>query len=185
MKLVVLDRDGVINVDSRDYIKSAQEWQALPGSLDAIGRLYRGGYRVVVVTNQAGIARGKLNAETLAAIHQKMLAHLSQYGGVIEAIFFCPHAPEDNCACRKPKPGLLKELSRRLRTPMHGVPCIGDKLSDLEAARAVGATPILVCTGHGQAHVDAKEVPPGVTVYADLRAAADALLASKSAGARK
>ncbi|MBI2993761.1 MAG: D-glycero-beta-D-manno-heptose 1,7-bisphosphate 7-phosphatase [Gammaproteobacteria bacterium] len=184
MKLVVLDRDGVINVDSRDYVKSEQEWQALPGSLDAIGRLYRSGYRIVVVTNQAGIAHGKLNAEILAAIHQKMLAHLSQYGGVIEAIFFCPHAPEDHCNCRKPKPGLLRELSRRLRVRLHGVPCIGDKLSDIEAALAVGASPILVRTGHGQAIVDAGEVPHGVPVYANLRAAVDAILSQGSAASR-
>ena len=184
MKLVILDRDGVINVDSRDYIKSEQEWQALPGSLDAIGRLHRSGYRIVVVTNQAGIARGKLNAETLAAIHQKMLAHLSQYGGVIEAIFFCPHAPEDNCNCRKPKPGLLKELARRLRIRLDGIPCVGDKLSDIEAARAAGAAPILVRTGYGQAHVDAGEVPADVPVYADLRAFADDLLARAPGGKR-
>lgn len=176
MKLIILDRDGVINVDSGDYVQSEADWQAIPGSLDAIGRLYRNGFRIVVLTNQAGLARRKLDVEMLALIHRKMLAHLSQFGGVIDAIFFCPHAPEDGCECRKPKTGLFLELSRRLRVSLEGVPAVGDKLADVEAARAAGAAPVLVRTGYGQKHVDAGEVPKEVPVYADLRAFANKLL---------
>ncbi len=178
MKLIILDRDGVINHDSDDYIKSEEEWEAIPGSLDAIARLNRGGYRIVVATNQSGLARGKLDIITLNAIHRKMHTHLSQYGGVIEAIFFCPHGPDENCSCRKPQPGLLHEISRRLRVPLYKTTFIGDSLSDIEAAQTVKARPILVKTGYGQNAVDSGKLPDGVTVYDDLAGAADALLAT-------
>ncbi|MGH8247400.1 MAG: D-glycero-beta-D-manno-heptose 1,7-bisphosphate 7-phosphatase [Gammaproteobacteria bacterium] len=178
MKLVILDRDGVINIDQPDdYVKSEGEWQAIPGSLEAIGTLSRNGFHVVILSNQAGLAHGRLTIEDLNAIHRKMLTHLSQYGGVIDAILFCPHAPEDGCDCRKPNPGLFHELSRRLRVSLEGVTAVGDKLSDIEAARAAGASPVLVRTGYGQGLVDAGEVPAGVPVYADLAAVVTDLVA--------
>ena len=178
MKLIILDRDGVINYDSDEYIKSAEEWKAIPGSLDAIARLHHAGYHVVVASNQAGIARGKFDIDALNGIHQKMHTHLAQYGGVINAVFFCPHGPDDDCQCRKPKPGLLQEVARRLRTTLNGVFVVGDKRSDLEAATAAGAVPVLVKTGYGQSVVDAGEVPTGVEVYNDLADFVDALLES-------
>lgn len=178
MKLVILDRDGVINVDRPgDYVKSDAEWQAIPGSLEAVGALCRNEFHIVVLTNQSGLARGSLTIEDLNAIHRKMLAHLSQYGGAIDAILFCPHAPEDGCGCRKPKPGLFHELARRLRISLDGITAVGDKLSDIEAARAAGAAPVLVRTGYGQGLVDAGTVPAGVPVYPDLAAVAADLVA--------
>ena len=176
MKLIILDRDGVINYDSDEYIKSADEWRAIPGSLDAIARLHHAGYHVVVASNQAGIARGKFNIDTLNNIHQKMHTHLAQYGGVISAVFFCPHGPDDGCDCRKPKPGLLLEVARRLKTSLESVYVVGDKLSDLQAASAAGAVPVLVKTGYGLSVVNKGEVPPGVAVYNDLGDFVDQLL---------
>lgn len=174
--LVILDRDGVINADSPDYIKHEGEWRALPGSLEAVARLNHAGYRVAIITNQSGIGRGKFDIEQLNAIHQKLAVHLDQYGGRIEAILFCPHRPEDACECRKPRPGLFHELSRRLGTSLAGVPAIGDKLSDVEAARAAGARPILVRTGKGRDTEAAGKLPPGTEIHDDLRAAVDAIL---------
>ena len=176
MKLIILDRDGVINYDSDEYIKSAEEWQAIPGSLDAIARLHHAGYHVVVASNQAGIARGKFDIDALNSIHQKMHTHLAQYGGVINAVFFCPHGPDDNCDCRKPKPGLLLEVARRLRTTLKGVYAVGDKFSDLEAASAAGAIPVLVKTGYGQSVVNDHKVPDKVEVYDNLADFVDKLL---------
>ena len=174
--LVILDRDGVINADSPDHIKSEAEWIALPGSLEAISRLNRAGWRVVIITNQSALGRGKMNMEQLNAIHQKLTAHLGQFGGSIDAILFCPHTPEDHCACRKPKPGLYQDLATRLGISLSGVPAIGDKLSDIEAALAAGARPILVRTGNGRLLEQSGRVPAGVPVYDDLRAAVGALL---------
>ena len=179
MKLIILDRDGVINYDSDEYIKTAEEWQPIPGSLDAIARLHHAGYHVVVASNQAGIARGKFDIDALNDIHQKMHRYLAQYGGVINAVFFCPHGPDDNCECRKPKPGLLLEVARRLRMTLEGVYSVGDKVSDLEAASAAGATPVLVKTGYGQTVVNAGNVPAGVEVYDNLAAFVDTLLESE------
>ena len=180
-QLVILDRDGVINADSPDHIKNEAEWVALPGSLEAISRLNRAGNRVVIISNQSALGRGNMNMEQLNAIHQKLAAHLTQFGGNIDAILFCPHTPEENCACRKPKPGLYLELARRLGRSLAGVPAVGDKLSDLEAARAAGARPILVRTGNGRALEQSGQVPAGVPVYDDLRAAVTAMLAEKRA----
>jgi D-glycero-D-manno-heptose 1,7-bisphosphate phosphatase len=175
-ELVILDRDGVINADSPDHIKSEAEWRALPGSLEAISHLNRAGYRVVVLTNQSALGRGLMNIEQLNAIHQKLALHLNQFGGSIDAIFFCPHRPEDRCACRKPGTGLYRDLAERLGVNLAGVPSIGDKLSDIEAARAAGARPILVRTGNGRELEKSGMVPAGVPVRDDLRAAVDALL---------
>ena len=144
MKLVLLDQDGVINRDSPDYIKSPDEWQPYPGSLEAISRLHRNHYRVIVATNQSEISRNLLDLSMLHRIHQKMIAMVNDKGGQIDAVFFCPHRPEDLCSCRKPQPGLLLEASSRLGVSLAGVPFVGDKASDLAAARAVNALPILI-----------------------------------------
>jgi D-glycero-D-manno-heptose 1,7-bisphosphate phosphatase len=176
MKLILLDRDGVINFDAEEFIKSEEEWRAIPGSLQAIGRLCRAGWRVVIVSNQSGLALGKFTVEHLNAIHQKMIAHLSQYGGVIDAIFFCPHGPDDGCDCRKPKPGLFLDVARRLRVSLDGVRYVCDKMNDIKAARAAGATPVLVKTGYGAKTIAAGGVPADVPVYDDLGAFVDSLL---------
>ena len=179
MKLIILDMDGVINRDSDDYIKTEQEWEAIPGSLQAIARLNHSGFHVVTATNQSGLARGKLTLRELNRIHKKMHTHLAQYGGVIEAVFFCPHDPDEGCACRKPKPGLPKEIERRLHTSLHDVPMIGDRLSDIQAGLNVGARPILVRTGKGQRQLDEGLIPDNIPVYDDLAQATSALLAGK------
>ena len=172
MKLIILDRDGVINQDSDLYIKSAEEWVPLPGSLDAIARLNQWGYRVVVCTNQSGIGRGLFETDTLIAIHDKMNKALLQVGGRIDAIFFCPHTNDDGCDCRKPKPGMLKEIAARFNADLAGVPAIGDSLRDLKAAAAAGAQPMLVLTGKGRKTVDDPALPPDTLVFPDLAAAA-------------
>jgi D-glycero-D-manno-heptose 1,7-bisphosphate phosphatase len=176
MRLIILDRDGVINEDSPDYIKSPEEWQPIPGSLEAIAQLNRAGYRVVVVTNQSAIGRGLLDLNTLCRIHDKMAHALADIGGFIEAVFFCPHRPEDNCECRKPKPGLLKDVASRLDMDLTDVPAIGDSLGDLQAAAAVAARPILVRTGKGEATRQAIHGKMDVPVYRDLAEAVDRLL---------
>ncbi|MDH3688207.1 MAG: D-glycero-beta-D-manno-heptose 1,7-bisphosphate 7-phosphatase [Gammaproteobacteria bacterium] len=150
MKTVVLDRDGVINKDSDSFIKSPEEWSPIPGSLEAIARLCRADYKIVVATNQSGIARGLLDIDTLNRIHNRMLHHIRQKGGEIDAIFFCPHSADFNCECRKPKPGMFLDLATRLKINLTGVPAVGDSRRDLECAMAVNALPVLVRTGKGQ-----------------------------------
>ena len=140
MKLIILDRDGVINFDSDQFIKSPEEWKPIPGSLEAIARLNQAGYRVVLATNQSGIGRGLFDMATLNAIHDKMHKALAQVGGRIDALFFCPHAADSKCDCRKPKPGMFEEIGRRFNMDLNGVPAIGDSLRDLQAAAAVGAS---------------------------------------------
>ena len=178
-RLVLLDRDGVINEDSEQFIKSPEEWQPIPGSLEAIARLNQAGYRVVVVTNQSGIARGLFDPVMLDRIHRKMHAALAAAGGKIDAVFFCPHGPRDGCRCRKPRPGLFEDVARRLNISLHDVYAVGDALRDLEAARAAGARPVLVRTGKGSATERAGKGLKGVPVFADLSAFADALLADR------
>lgn len=170
MKLVVLDRDGTINHDSDQYIKSPAEWKPLKGSLEAIARLTQSGYRVVVATNQSGIARGLFDMATLNAIHDAMQRGVLQAGGRIDAIFFCPHAAEADCDCRKPKPGMLLEIGRRMNAPLEGVPVVGDALRDLQAAAAVGARPVLVLTGKGRKTRAAGGLPAGTEIFPDLAA---------------
>ena len=168
MKLVILDRDGVINVDSAQFIKSVNEWKPIPGSLEAIAQLHQAGFRVVLATNQSGVGRGLFEMSTLNAIHDKMHRMLAQVGGQIDAIFYCPHAAEANCACRKPKPGLLEEIALRFNTKLNGVPCVGDSLRDLECAASMDAQPILVLTGKGEKTAQAGSLPANTRVYADL-----------------
>jgi len=170
MKLVILDRDGTINEDRDDYIKSPAEWQPIPGSLEAIARLTQAGYRVVVATNQSGIGRGLFDTATLNAIHETLQRAVQQAGGRIDAIFFCPHADEARCECRKPRPGMLLEVSRRLNVALEGVPMVGDALRDVQAAAAAGARPVLVLTGKGKKTQAAGGLPPGTEVFPDLAA---------------
>ncbi|MFI4981362.1 MAG: D-glycero-beta-D-manno-heptose 1,7-bisphosphate 7-phosphatase [Nevskiales bacterium] len=171
MKLVILDRDGVINYDSDQYIKSPDEWKPIPGSLAAIARLNQWGYRVVVATNQSGIGRGLFEMDTLNCIHDKMLKMAAQVGARIDAVFFCPHTNGDLCECRKPKPGLLHEIASRYNTDLTGVPMIGDGLRDLQAATALGALPMLVMTGKGMKTIDEPELPQQTLVFPDLAGA--------------
>ncbi len=175
MKLIVLDRDGVINQDSDAFVKSPDEWIALPGSLAAIARLSQAGYTVVVASNQSGVARGLFDMATLNAIHAKLHRELAQAGGAVDAIFLCPHGPDDGCACRKPLPGMYHDIARRYDIDLAGVPAVGDSLRDLQAAAAAGCTPWLVLTGNG-AKTRQGELPPGTRVARDLSAVADALL---------
>jgi D-glycero-D-manno-heptose 1,7-bisphosphate phosphatase len=177
MKLLMLDRDGVINHDSEQYIKSPAEWKPIKGSIEAIARLTQAGWRIVVATNQSGIARGLFDMSMLNAIHDAMHKAVIQAGGRIEAIFFCPHAADANCECRKPKAGMLEEIRRRLNVPLQGVPYVGDSLKDLQAAAAAGARPVLVLTGKGKKTRDAGGLPVGTEVFADLAAFAAAQLA--------
>ena len=176
MKLIILDRDGVINFDSDEYIKSPEEWIPIPGSLEAIARLNGAGYTVVVASNQSGVGRGLFDLNTLQQIHKKMAHELAHVGGKIDAIFFCPHAPGDHCDCRKPKPGLLLEIAKKYHLDLKNVPAVGDSLRDIEAAQAVGAKPVLVRTGKGEAVVKSGKLPAGVEVYDDLAAFTDVLL---------
>ncbi len=168
MKLIILDRDGVINFDSAQFIKSPDEWKPIPGSLDAIARLTQWGYRVVVATNQSGIGRGLFDMDTLNAINDKMMRAVAQVGGRIEAIFFCPHAADSTCDCRKPKPGMMREIAARYNADLTGVPAVGDSLRDLEAAVAVGAQPILVLTGKGEKTRSDPKLPAHTLVFPNL-----------------
>ncbi len=181
MKLIILDRDGVINADSDTYIKSPEEWIPLPGSLEAIARLNQAGYRVVVASNQSGIARGLFTLDTLHRIHDKLHRLLEAVGGEIEAIFFCPHAPDAGCTCRKPRPGLLLDIGERLQVSLNAIPMVGDSLRDLQAAQAVGARPLLVRTGKGEHTLAHAEGLVGIEVFADLAAVVETLL-SRDAG---
>ena len=175
-KLVILDRDGVINYDSDEYIKSPEEWKAIPGSLEAIARLNQADYRVVLITNQSGLARGLFSLETLHKIHNKMHKQLSELGGNIEVTLFCPHGPKDNCECRKPLPGLFHEFANRLSISLKNVPAVGDSLRDLQAAAATGARPILVLTGKGIRTVNDRSGFEDIPVYKDLATFVDDLL---------
>ena len=170
MKLVILDRDGTINVDSDQFIKSPKEWKPIKGSLEAIARLTQAGWRVVVATNQSGLGRGLFDMATLNAIHDSMHRAVHQAGGRIDAVFFCPHAGDSHCECRKPMPGMLLEIAKRMNVELEGVPMVGDSLRDLQAAAAAGAKPVLVLTGKGKKTRDAGGLPPGTVIVADLAA---------------
>jgi D-glycero-D-manno-heptose 1,7-bisphosphate phosphatase len=168
MKMIILDRDGVINHDSPAFIKSPAEWIPVPGSLEAIAQLNQAGYRVVVASNQSGIARELFDMRTLNAIHHKMHTLAQQVGADIDAIFFCPHAAIDNCDCRKPKAGMFDEISKRFKVSLKGVPTVGDSLRDLQAGFISGCTPHLVLTGKGQKTFETGGLPPGTKIHADL-----------------
>ena len=176
IKLIILDRDGVINHDSPDFIKSPAEWQPIPGSLEAIARLNQAGYRVVVASNQSGIARELFDMAILNAIHQKMHNLAQQVGATIDAIFFCPHAAADSCDCRKPKPGMFAEIAKRYNVSLKGVPTVGDSLRDLQAGYISGCTPYLVLTGKGEKTQETGGLPPGTLVFPDLAATVQHLL---------
>jgi D-glycero-D-manno-heptose 1,7-bisphosphate phosphatase len=176
MKLVILDRDGVINHDSASYIKSPEEWKPIAGSLEAIALLNQAGCHVVVATNQSGVGRGLFEMATLNAIHDKMHRALGAVGGRVDAVFFCPHTQDAGCACRKPRPGMLQDIARRFNTSLQDVPCIGDALRDLEAAAAVGAHPVLVLTGKGDKTRRDGGLPVGTRVFADLAEAVKSIV---------
>jgi D-glycero-D-manno-heptose 1,7-bisphosphate phosphatase len=169
-KVVVLDRDGVINVDSDAFIRSPDEWIALPGSLEAIARLNQAGYRVAIATNQSGIGRGLFDMNALNAMHLKMHRMVAAVGGRIDAVFFCPHTAEDHCECRKPKPGMLKMIAERFEADPDETPMVGDSLRDLQAGAALGFATHLVLTGKGLKTLDAGGLPEGTKVHDDLRA---------------
>jgi D-glycero-D-manno-heptose 1,7-bisphosphate phosphatase len=175
MKLIILDRDGVINYDSPAFIKTPEEWKPIPGSLGAIARLTQMGYRVVVATNQSGIGRGLLDMAALNAINDKMWKAANQAGGRIDVMFFCPHTCADKCDCRKPAVGMFKEISQRFGLGLTGILVIGDSLRDLQAAAAVGATPVLVLTGKGEKTKAAGGLPENTQIFPDLAAVVNAL----------
>jgi D-glycero-D-manno-heptose 1,7-bisphosphate phosphatase len=172
-KLIVLDRDGVINQDSPEFIKSPEEWHAIPGSLAAIAKLNRLGCPVVVATNQSGIARGLYTLADLELIHAKMLREIEAAGGHIDGVFICPHGPEDNCDCRKPKPGLLLQIAKKFNVEPSEMLTIGDSMRDILAAKACGAAAILVKTGNGRATIEQQQVD--VPIYDDLASVAESL----------
>ena len=184
MNLVILDRDGVINEDLPNHVRSPEDWKPIPGSLDAIARLNRAGCRVVIATNQSGIRRRYFTFEDLNRIHKEMYRRLAEHGGTIDAVFICPCHPNDGCECFKPCPGMLNEIAERLHASLEGVPFIGDSSRDVEAAVAAGALPILVRTGEGEAALRNGAYPDGIDVHDDLGSAVDALLAARRPVAR-
>lgn len=176
-KLVILDRDGVINFDSDQYIKSVDEWNIIPDSADAIARLCNAGYKVAIATNQSGLARGYFSEDTLKQMHDKMCALIKAEGGYISTIKYCPHHPEEGCNCRKPQIGLLTQISKQLQLPLKGVPFIGDSISDLKAAIAGDCRPMLVLTGKGQRTLALKDpLLKSVPQYENLAQAVEAIL---------
>jgi D-glycero-D-manno-heptose 1,7-bisphosphate phosphatase len=180
MKLIILDRDGVINFDSPNYIKSPDEWLPIPGSLEAIATLKKAGYVIAVATNQSGVARGYYDLATLARIHEKMQNELKKWNAKIDMIVFCPHNPDMKCDCRKPAPGMLIEISKKLGVSLQGVTFIGDSLRDVEAGLKVGCLPVLVKTHFidQEALLNKSNLPP-IPVYADLAEAVNALLSKE------
>ncbi|MBF7728865.1 D-glycero-beta-D-manno-heptose 1,7-bisphosphate 7-phosphatase [Pseudomonas sp. N040] len=176
MKLLILDRDGVINQDSDDYIKSVDEWIPLPGAIDAIARLSKAGWTVAVATNQSGLARGYYDEATLEAMHQRLRQLVAEQGGELGLIVHCPHGPDDDCNCRKPMPGMLQQIAEHYAAELQGVWFVGDSSGDLQAALAVDCQPVLVKTGKGQRTL-ARPIPAHTLVFDDLAAVATQLLA--------
>ena len=179
MKLVILDRDGVINKDSNDFVKSVDEFIPYPDSLNAIARLNHAGYTVAIATNQSGIGRGYYDETTLDAMHKKLKTLLAPLDGHIDFIAYCPHHPDAGCDCRKPKPGLLNQIAQHFDSDLNTAIVVGDSLRDLDAARAVGARPVLVKTGKGERTLAQAEGLKNVPVYPQLSAFVDDLLAQK------
>lgn len=176
MKLVILDRDGVINVESPNFIKTPDEWIPISGSLEAIASLNQSGFHVAVATNQSGVSRGLFDMGTLNAIHNKMHRELATVGGRIDAVFFCPHAADDHCDCRKPKTGMIEEISKRFSLDLKEVPAVGDALRDIQAFAKAGCQPILVKTGKGEETLAKGDLPPNTLVFADLAEAAQYII---------
>lgn len=176
-RLLILDRDGVINEDSADFIKGPDEWIPLPGSLRALGTATQAGFRIAIVSNQSGLARGLLSLEDLHRIHARLLHEAEQHGGVIDAFFFCPHGPAERCDCRKPRPGLVHAAAARSGLALKDAVMIGDRESDVAAARAAGVLPILVRTGHGADAAAALHGTDDLCIYPDLAYAVNALCA--------
>lgn len=172
VKTAILDRDGVINMDSSEFIKSPDEWTAIPGSLEAIAKLNHAGWRVVVATNQSGLARGLFDMNTLTDIHHKMHQQVTALGGRIDSIFICPHGPHDGCHCRKPLPGLFLDIARRYELNLRHCVSVGDSLRDLEAAHSTGCQTALVLTGNG-AKTQQHTLPDGCSIHTDLAAVVD------------
>lgn len=175
MKLLILDRDGVINYDSDAYIKSLDEWLPLPGAVEAIARLSQAGWTVAVATNQSGIARGYYDLATLDAMHTRLRELVAEQGGELGLVVYCPHGPDEGCSCRKPKPGMLEQIAAYYGVPLNGVWFVGDSSGDLNAALAVDCQPVLVKTGKGERTL-AKPLPAGTLVFDDLAAVAAQLL---------
>lgn len=167
-KVVILNRDGVINKDSDDFIKTADEWVPIEGSLEAISRLKKAGYLVAVATNQSGLARGLFDEKALQSMHDKMDSLLAQRGASMDAIYFCPHGPADNCICRKPKPGLLLKIASQFNVKPGETLFVGDSFRDIQAARIAGAKPVLVKTGKGAKTIEKHGPINGVPVYENL-----------------
>lgn len=180
MKLLVLDRDGVINEDSHGYIKSPEEWHPVPGSADAISELSRAGWTIVVASNQSAVGRGMIDVSMLNRINAKMHRVIAAAGGRIDAVFFCPHVSEDNCDCRKPKPGMLQDIARRYRLTGMQLIMVGDSRRDLEAVAAVDGLPILVRTGNGRKTEEAGDLPGNTLIFDNLAAVAAFLLAREA-----
>ncbi len=177
--LIILDRDGVINFDSEEYIKSPDQWIPIPGSLEAIAALNRAGYQVVVATNQSGVARGYYDLEMLDSIHEKMVHELAAVGGYIDEIFFCPHHPDENCECRKPKPGLLYQIQKKYAVDLADVIFIGDSIRDIQAAQTVGCKPMLVLTGSGEKFLQQYPELATTPQFANLAAAVEFILQTR------
>ena len=175
MKLLIIDRDGVINEDSDAYIKSVEEWIPIPGSIEAIAQLSKAGWTVAVATNQSGIARGYYPTATLDAMHERLRGLVAEQGGEVGLIVHCPHGPDDGCDCRKPKPGMLKTIAAHYAVELAGLWFVGDSKGDLEAALAVDAQPVLVKTGKGERTLS-KGLPAGTLAFEDLAAVARALI---------
>lgn len=186
MKLVILDRDGVLNQDSANFIKNPNEWIPIPGSLEAVALLNQSGFRIVVATNQSGISRGLFDMATLNSIHDKMHRELAQVGGRMDAVFYCPHAADDHCDCRKPKTGMIEDIGKRFSVELNEVPAVGDSLRDLQAFADAGCQPILVRTGKGEETLAAAEksadkaLPASTWICADLSEAAQRIITQYS-----
>jgi D-glycero-D-manno-heptose 1,7-bisphosphate phosphatase len=179
MKLVILDRDGVINQDSANFIKNPNEWIPIPGSLEAIALLNQSGFRVAVATNQSGVSRGLFDMATLNSIHDKMHRELALVGGRIDAVFYCPHSADDHCDCRKPKPGMIKEIGKRFSLELNEVFAVGDALRDIQAFTDAGCKTILVRTGKGEETLKSGNLPANTPVFADLNEAVQHIIAEE------
>jgi len=175
MRLIVLDRDGTLNENPEDFLRSPEDWTPIPGALEAVARLNQGGWRVVVATNQSGLGRGLFDVATLNAMHARMHKELAAAGARVEAVFFCPHAPEEGCDCRKPAPGLFQQIARRMKVAPSSVVAAGDSVRDAMAASAAGCEAHLIASGPA-AEVGA-DLPAGTRIHPDLGAFADFILA--------